>query len=482
MKSVLCLMISSFILISCGNRKDNRTPGEYLSAFVKANPKVVVFGKIDLSTLLAKADYQKVPKLGVILGAYLDELSGSVEIETPIHYALEGPFLEDGTPSTVYAFIETVNADTLAAKITQQGYDLEKDRDMHYFSEGDMALGIRNNLTVIISKRDVFDAKTLLDKTFDKAQKDLAGGKIEEIIDEEADMVAGISIENLYKTSNTDLKDLSAEKRKELLGLVRDSYVSSKIDFEQGQLVMTTKNLFSDSLMSRMFFRADGGAGIVRRLGTGSPTLGFSMNLDMRKLQDFIETYSPNTLKEVGESLGGPASMMLAFGGKDILENMLTGEMGAVLVGAPNMQEGMSDFNFFVGLGKQGQIIAEEAKAFLSGLGMQEVKLDTDGLWVSSNRIYAPSSGGKLQLPVGCKNFGTKGIHLFLNLDGVDLSGFEFENEQKVINLVKYVYFEMDNDGSKLLIKAKRDNVNMLKQAIDLLFKELEGKMSGLSS
>lgn len=482
MKHLLIAVIGAMILFSCGNSKDNRTPGEYLSAFVKSNPNIVTFGKIDLNQLLEKAEYKKLPKVGVILNGYLNELSGAINLETPIHFAMEGPFLADGTPETVYAFIETINPDTLAAKVSQQGFDVEEDHGMHYFADGDVALGTKNNLTVIISKKGEFDAKTLLNKAFEDSQKDLDEGRIEEILDEEADLVAGVSMQNMYSTSNTELKDLSADKRKQVDEMVKDSYVLTTLNFEEGQVVMNTRNLFSDALMEKMFLRSDDGASIVKRLGSGKPTIGFSMNMDMRKLQDFLETYSPNTMKELAESAGGPAAMMMAMGGKDMLGNMLTGEMGAVLVGSPNMQEGMSDFNFFVGLGKQGRMMAEEGKMFLDAMGMQEVKLDQQGLWVSSNKAFSASSGGRLQLPQGCEDFGTKGMHFFMNLDGVDLSSFEFEDGQKIIYLVKYINFEMDNEGSTLTIKAKKNDGNMLKQAVDLLFKELEGKIGGLAS
>jgi hypothetical protein len=481
MRKILFVVIGALLLFSCGNSKDSRTPGEYLSAFVKSNPAVVTFGKIDLNALLEKAEYKKLPKVGVILNGYLNELKGSINLKTPILFAMEGPFLEDGTPSSVYTFIETVNSDTLAAKITQQGYDIEEDRGMHFFSEGNIAFGTKKNLTVIISKKGDFDAKALLHKTFDDCQKDLAEGRIDEILDEEADFVAGVSVQNLYATSNTELKELSTDKKKQVDEMVKDSYILTTLDFEDGQIVMSTRNMFSDALMDKMFLRSDHDAGIVERLGSGIPTFGFSMNMDMRKLQNFLETYSPNTLKELGASAGGPVAMMMAMGGKDMINNIFTGEIGGVLVGSPNIDEGMSDFNFFVGLGKQGKMMAEDGKIFLDAMGMQEVKLDQKGLWVSSNKAYAASSGGKLQLPEGCTNFGTKGVHLFLNLDGVDLSSFEFENEQKIIYLIKYIRFEMDNDGSMLLIKAKKGNENMLKQAIDLMFKELEGKISGFS-
>lgn len=482
MKLVLFVVIGSLILFSCGKQNDNRTPGDYLSAFTSANPNIVAFGKIDIDQLLKKSDVRNLPKVGLILSGYLTELSGAVNLKTPIHFALEGPFDSDGAPSAIYAFIETLNADTLAAKITQQGYDMEEDRGMYFFQDGDLAFGTKNNLAVIISRRENFNAKRMLTKVFDDSKRALAGGEIDEIINSDADIVAGVSMRNLYQSSNTDLKDLSEEKRREVDEMVKDSYFLTTVNFEEGQIAIQTKNLFSEALMQKMFFRTDDRAEIVKRLGSGKPTIGLSMHLDMPKMQDFIETYSPNTLRDLGESVGGPLAIMMAMGGKNMLSNLLTGEFGAVMVGSPNMQEGVPDVNFFVGLGKQGQLIAEQGKVFLEAMGMQEVRLEKDGLWVSSNKAYSSSSGGELQLPIGCKDFGTKGIHLFVNLNGVDLSAFEFENEQKLIYLMQYINFGMDNHGSTLLIKAKKDNQNILKQVIGLLFKELESKIGGLTS
>jgi hypothetical protein len=84
-------------------------------------------------------------------------------------------------------------------------------------------------------------------------------------------------------------------------------------------------------------------------------------------------------------------------------------------------------------------------------------------------------------VPKGCENFGKKGITAFIYLDGVDLSSFEFEEEQKVIYLIKYISFEMDENGSKIIIKAKNGKENLLKQAVDVIVEELSGKISNMA-
>ena len=77
--------------------------------------------------------------------------------------------------------------------------------------------------------------------------------------------------------------------------------------------------------------------------------------------------------------------------------------------------------------------------------------------------------------------FGKKGITCFINLEGVDLSSFEFEEEAKIIYLVKYVTFEMDENGSKIVIQAKDGKENMLKQAMDVIVEELSGKIGNMA-
>lgn len=479
MKKILGFIVVAVVLSSCGGNKENRPLHEYMSAFVKENKTIVAFGKADINTILSKSEYKKIPKLGVAVEKEIMEFKKSLNTETPVFFALEGPFLADGTPKTTFAFFEVVNEDSLVQKMTQQGFDMEKSGDIQYFQSGDVSFGVRKNLAILISKKEEFDGKLLLSETFEKVKGDLSEGKVDAILSAKGDIVLGMSVENLYGTSNTDLESLSAEKQASLKKMVADSYVQTTLVFEKGAAILETKNLFSEDLKKRMFFKADPSASIVSKLGTGNPKIGLAMNLDMKKLQSFLDEYSPNTLKELGETMGGPAAFILATGGDDALSGLLSGEVGVVMVGEPNAEEGISDFNFYVGLGDKGKMFAEEAKNFLS-MGMAKVDLTDKGLSAFSSADHIPMAGKKLVVPNGCEGYGKKGITGFVYLDGVDLSSFEFENEQKIIYLIKYVTFEMDENGAKVYIKAKDGKENLLKQAVDVMVKELSGKIGNM--
>ena len=193
-----------------------------------------------------------------------------------------------------------------------------------------------------------------------------------------------------------------------------------------------------------------------------------------------MDEYSPNTLKDFAEIMGGEFQMALAMGGDAGLAGLINGQLAGVMVGEPNAQEGLSDFNLFVGLGNNGRTLAEGFQSLLSN-GMAKVELNKKGLSAFSSLKYVPIPGENIVVPKGCEVFGKKGITAFVNFEGVDLTSFELEDEQKLIYLIKYVTFEMDEHGSKLLIRVKNGKENVLKQIVDLLVVDLSEKISKIA-
>ncbi len=481
MKKIFALSVLVIVLAACGGNKDNRPMNEYLSAFLKDNKTVVAFGAIDVQTILKKSDYSTIPKFGLLVKKEIEGLEGSINVNAPIYFALEGPFAEDGTPETTYAFMEVKSADSLEANLVKRGFDIEKDGDEFYHASGDVAFGFRNNLLILITKKGEFDGKKLAAEAFDKVGGDVSGGKVDQILSAKGDFILGANIENLYGTSNTDLKDLSDEKQEALKKLVADCYVQSTLKLESGQAVLETKNLFSAEMSKRMFFNSDSNAGVVSFLGTGNPRIGFATNLDVKKMQAFLDEFSPNTMNKLAETIGGPAQLALMAGGEEALAGLFNGKIGVVMVGEPISGGSMTpDLNFYVGVHKNGKSLAENFKGFLDA-GMAKVVLDDNGLAAYTNAKYVPVAGQKLNIPAGCEGFGKKGLTAFVNFDGLDMKQFSFEGEQKLIYLIKYATYEMDNSGSKLILKAKENDSNVMKQVVDVLVKELADKIKAMN-
>lgn len=478
MKKIFAALAVGLFLIACSSDTSNRSVKEFFSAFLHENTTIVAFGSAELNTILNKTDYANQPKVGAFLKSPVAMLRGSLNLDTPAFYAVEGPIVDDN-PKAVYIFLEVKNADSLRANLTKNGFDLEKKGDMDFITDGDMSIGIENNLAIVMIQNGAKDPSALMAATFEKSKGDLSEGKVSEMLNKKGDIVMAMSFSSLYETSNTDLSKLSDAKQTELKNMLKDSYVENLVRFEDGQVILESKNHFSSALQSKMFFGSSNSDQMIAKLGQGSPRFGFSMNIDMKKMQSFIEEYSPETMEGLSETLGGPFSLAMMASGND-LSQIFNGQFGVVMVGEPGQSEAMiPDFNFFLGLGSKGRAIGEFGKSMM-GSNFAQMDITNDGIAGYSSVSYVPSSSAKLKIPMGCENFGKKPITAFINLEGLDMSGFDLEGEAKLIELVKYATFEYDANGGKIILKAKDGKENVLKQAVQKIIKELEGEMSGL--
>lgn len=474
---ITSVVILAVFLTACGS-SNSGTAKDAISAFMGENDNIIAFGNADLKNVLSKADYKNIPKLGKLLGTEFTTLEKVIDFSIPLYYAVEGPLDENGNPASTYAFITIKDNEKFIAELTTRGFDVNKSGDLNYSEDGDFAIGIKNNIAIVVVQNKDFDAEKLMIATFEKAEGDLSGGKTDEILAQTGDFVLGMNIASLYNSSNTDLENLSAEKQKSLKELVKDSYIQTVVKFEDGAAIIETTNHFSDQLKSKLFFKSESNAPVLARLGKGNARAGFSVNIDMKKLQALIDEYSPETIDDLAGSMGGPAQFVLATAGSD-LSKLFTGEFGIVMLGDLGKNGSMIPaFNIFLGLEKQGKDLGELAAGMVPDVA--ESKVDADGFKIYSSAENASKSGG-LKLPSGCENFGKSGINAFVNLEGVNFDDFELEGEANVIRVIKYITFEYNNDGGRIYIKAKEGKENILKQAMKVMVKELESEINNMA-
>ncbi len=469
-KYFFILISSLFLFYSCSNN-GNRELKDYVSAFIHENQSIVFFGKTDLNSILNKAAYKSIPMIGSRIEDELKSMDQCIGVKTPIYFAVEGPFSTNAIPEAFYGFIDVKNADSLVSNITKKGYDFEKEGDMSYTSFGELTLGVKNNLAILISKSKNGEIKDVLEKAFEMANGDVSEGKMAEILEAKGDLVLGVNIESMYSTSDTQLAKLKDSKKKELKEMVSGSYTQTTVKFENGAAIIQTKNYFSEALKKRLFLKSNSKADIVGKLGHGNATLGFSMNFDMDKFQQLINDFAPEALAELSDKFGMSGGLMLL--GENPLVGVSNGQLGFVMVGDLKGEQMTPDFNAYIGLNKNGKSLAEiMTNQFLTG-GNMILNITNKEFCCYSSSAFTPLTGQKLSIPVGCENFGKKAITGFINLDGKDLSSFDFEGGAKIINIIKYINFEVDEEGSLIYIKSKKGKENILKESLDFLIKEL---------
>lgn len=457
--SFFLILTMSLMIVSCGGKKE-RPLIESVSAFINGNDAIIAFGSARIGEVLNKTNYQQEPKIKALLNEPIGQLSTSINMDSPVFYAVEGPIV-DGNPIATYIFAEIKDKTKLKENLEKNGFDIQNAKEFEFVQDGDMNLSFDDKLALIVVKNGVENPKELLAELRSQTQGGLSTGVVANILNKKGDIVLGSNLENLYATSNTDLEELSAEKQKELKEMMKNSFVESEIRFENGEIVMETVNHFSAALKNKLFLRKENGAKVIENLGNGSPRVGVAINVDTKKLNEFLSDYAPNAMMDFSKEIGGTFAMAMMMVNYDI-SKLIDGRAGALVVGdATQITEGMTpDFNFFVGLAGQGKTFGETLKSAIVDK-FKVVNLTNEGISGFSSAEFA---GKGIVLSEAAKGFGESSFDLFIDLDGLDMEEFQLDGGAKMVEVIKYIKMSADINGSKLIIKAKDGKENILNQ------------------
>jgi len=479
-KNITIALFALFFLAACSKTEEKREMNEYLSAYLNENKEVVAFGKAHLNTILEKADYQSIGMLNMIIGSEIEKYSTFVDAKGPIYYAAHGPLKKDGAPKKVVLFMRVTDQDGLR-KHLQSGmsYDLNEADGFEYVSDGDMTLGFKQHLAVIVLESKKKKEVAKLKDIFERTDGEVSTGKIAELIESnEGDIQMGVSLGNLYGTASGDLKKQPKSKQKDLEEMLKDGYVKSSVKFENGQAVIEMKNMFGDQLKSKMFMAGSNSAPILKELGAGTPRMGLSINMDVKKMEELADELSPDAITK---GLGPQYMIVKLATGTNKLNELWDGKLGFVMFGEPDVSGAFTpEINAYMGMSQKGRDKLSE----MAGMGMDQVpglppfEVTNSGVSVMSK---SSENGSGLTLPKGAENFGKSGINFFINLEGLNPDDIAemFDNDKLSVamKVAKFISFEYNNEGGKLIIIAKDGKENVLKQALTEVMKEVSGNM-----
>ncbi|MCO5259365.1 MAG: hypothetical protein M9916_04415 [Crocinitomicaceae bacterium] len=474
LKSILFTAITISFLMACGKSSNNRPVVESVSAFLNGNETIVGFGSVRLNDILSKTGYEQEPKIKAFVMSTFSQLQSSINMETPIYYAIEGP-ISGGNPAATYLFMEVKNSDSLKTNLSKNGFEVNEAKDFQYVSDGDMNLSFDKHIVAVLIKSDVEDEKSTQTALRKKLNGDVSSGYISDILKRNDDVSFGFNLSNLYATSNTDLENLSVDKQKELTAMLQNSFVEGGLNFKNGEMSLEVNNRFSDALKQNLFFMKDGSAKILNNLGAGAPKAGLSLNLDAKKMQEFLTNYLPEAIEDLKEDLGGPFAIAMMAADNDI-SKLIDGRIGALLFGdASNIVEGLiPDINFFIGLAGQGKNFGETIKEMLAS-NLKKVELVNSGVAGFSSLDYV---GKGIQLPQSAEGFGKNTVDFFLDFTSLDATEFDLDGGMRLLEIVKSVSFNYSIDGGKLVLKTKDNNENILKQVLQKTLEVFEDQLA----
>lgn len=481
-KNITIALFALLFLAACSQNEEKRDMNEHLSAYLNDNKEVVAFGKAELNTILEKADYASVDMLNMLLGSEIAKYEKFIDIKGPVFYAAHGPLKNDGSPEKVVLLIRVKDQEALRDHLQSgMSYDLNESNGFEYVSAGDMALGFKQHLAIIILQSQNDKEVESIKDAFKKAEGKVSTGRIAELLKSNSgDIQMGVSLANLYGTASGDLKSAPKAKQKGIEKMLNEAFVKSSVRFEKGRAVIEIKNMFSKELEAKMFLAGNSKAPILKELGAGTPRMGISINMDVKKMEDLANELSPNA---INQGLGNQYLMLkLATGSKE-LNDLWDGKVGMVMFGEPDASGAFTpEVNAYVGVSDKGR----NALTKMEDMGVETSQIPgLPPFTVKKNGVSIMSkpaeANKKLELPVGAENFGKSGINFFLNLEGLNPDDiaemFDMEELKIILKVAKFISFEYNNEGGKLIITAKDGKENVLKQALTEAMKEFSGNM-----
>ena len=171
------------------------------------------------------------------------------------------------------------------------------------------------------------------------------------------------------------------------------------------------------------------------------------------------------------------AQFALAMLGDEGLAGLFSGKLGIALMGNPDNSGAFKpEFNFYVELGKS---VLPMVKGMSDGIGASMAKFEMNGTKINgfTSAGFLPGNGG-LKLPKGCEKFGRKAISGFVNFDGLDMSSFDLDGNERYLKLFNYLTFEMDADGGLIHLEAKDKQKNILKVIVDEASQDIKERVN----
>ena len=480
-------IISAVVLASCGGSIDEKSLEGRVASFADNDTNVFAIVITDLDKIIQKSgafDGALPEQYASVAAPFKDALYASINLEKPLYFLLKGPLRSDNLDELVL-FFEVKDIERLKKEFKQM--------DLNFSTDKTHSLAVKNELGIVISEGNIgmmvfntngnnVTAEKLRD--LDKlSSKKVVNEKLINSLATKADIVLVSMLERVSKA--TKGFELSDETQVNLAASTVDSYVVSTMNFNDGQAEVELNFMFGEAMKKYLpLFQQNVSSNVFNSLGSGSPIMAMTMNLEFKKL--FLSIYDnldADDKSEIDQSLA-------LVGGKDKMSNMFTGEVGVALF--PSKDNTSNPIvNAYLGL-NDGTYLKSLVTGFGPLVGMTTeangsfrfnndaiVKLDNQKMILSTDVVgfneLLQSKSSAIVMPSSF-NLGNQPISLFVDFSKLDLKDFP-PNSHTFITGMSFLQLEGSDKGVKVIVKAKDANKNMLRQMLELVVKSIEAKI-----
>lgn len=481
---LLPVFATILLFVKCSTSPKELTSVEAFSSYMNDNKEVIAFGKASLKQILEKSDYKKIETAGGFIDGLVKDASKAIDVNGQVYYSVSmQPNKEtEFNVSDLDVFIPIKNKGEFKNYLEVMGFEIQEDKKggITAFDEN-VSIITQEKMAILHLFENETNPEETIKKIWEKCLGKESSGKIAEIIHSEGDAILALNTENIVKNTTKD-SQLSDSQQEKLNEYAKEGFTKTIFHFNEGKATVNFDNSFNDNLMSAMPLRQDESASIVSKLGSGKPRMGFSINMDLSKMNDLLSEVGTKNLDIILNDILPDLERVFGFQFPISSNNLnlkptklMNGELGVVLFGKPDKNGRFTpEYNTHFGLNDNGGLLSN---LISSALGAMSDGTPTDGISYSSSPQF--NTGKALSLPKGAENFGKSGLSFFIDLEGIDTSFFEkISDSQELITLLKvskFIAFEYSNNGGSLQIQAKNGQENILKQ---LVHKMVEDKIN----
>jgi len=491
-----------FTLITGCKSKSTSELNANVAAFVSNSDKVVAYGYLDFTSIEKKAGLTQIPELGSFVQEQLASIRGGLRLSDKIHFALEGPLDREGIPSSSYIFMSIENKDSLQLMFEEMGFFFEKEKDLMVFYDMNMAIAF-NESTVVWINQDFSENEPidLLENTFAILKSESKEERVTKVLAQESDLLIASHLENLYKTSNTSLKNLSKEQQEEIDDIVEDGHLFFTLDFNDGNLTakLNASNV-SDDFKAVQIFKEKGAHEVIKNIGPGAPLFAMTLALDVERLEDYLtEQFLSDTDKSLFSLFGTQGQLIESMVG-DELSDITDGNIGMMFKNGENTNGmgGIPMVNIYLGLGNETdnlmdllQTYTEEGTVKDLGDGyyqfIQGIALIKDNSVVMQSGAESKASFKVAPLTEisEMKDFGDQPFSLYIDLKNIIGSDVDITRGNNFMQLLFQLsdHFSIDGNNEEIVAKLvlKDKNTNILKQLVKSFEEELKDQVGNIS-
>lgn len=441
-----------FFITACSENEKTVKIDDSFASYVSNNSSTIFFGKIVFKDFIENLEFRDLPKLNILLSKEVSTLSKGLDLKDPIYFTVDNLLQSDGTPSNIFLFIKVKNQDSLADKFSSLGYLIERNENELDILGENLSGKITPKLAIIhLSKKA---SKKTISIAFKKIDLPIHA-QVKKILNNKSSFSAHLHLENMQRLLDNQSLKRSISKKEELIGLYRNSFITSDFHLKAEKIIGNIQFAFNTSLKKRLFFN-EKAVENLDPLTTSEFISGLGISIHPLKADLFIADFYPSFFSDLTQNNFTLQLALLSLGQTPI-SNFTDGNLAFAYYNlkAPSCQ---------IHLGSKASEIKRLGTPYLSSIDIPNLHFEGNILTSLSSQTHQYNPYSK---------FKKTGFY-FIYESKNDTQLRTLNDGLKFLDVISTISITLNNDGGTIQLTGKKKKEGLLHQIANIYIEELK--------